>query len=292
VRVLVLGTGYVGWPLACELARLGHEVFGLRRGSDATQNSQAAGVRLLSGDVTDLESLRTLPRDWDWVVNTVSSSKGGPEEYREVYLNGNRNVIEWLRGQRVRKYVYTSSTSVYGQSDGGAVDEQSPTEPESATSRILVETEQLLLDAARKQNFPAVILRVAGIYGPGRGHLFQQFLKSEAAIPGNGERFINMVHLQDVVGAIIAALEKGTPGEIYNVMDDEPVSYLDFFKWLSERLRKPMPPLVEERNRKRGVTNKRVSNDKLKRELAYVLKFPNFGSGYESEIAALTARKT
>lgn len=290
MRALVLGTGYVGWPLACELARLGHEVWGLRRTPETTQQPQEGRVQLLSADVTDPNSLKALRRDWDWVVNTVSSGKGGPEEYRNVYLEGNRNIIEWLKGQAVGKYVYTSSTSVYGQSDGQIVDEQSATEPESATSRILVETEQLLLDAAR--NFPAVILRVAGIYGPGRGHLFQQFLKGEAAIPGNGKRFINMIHLQDVVGVIIAALQKGTPREVYNVADDEPVSYLDFFEWLSHRLAKPMPPFVEEQNRKRGVTNKRVSNEKLRRGLGYGLKFPNFRAGYESEIAALTARKT
>src|SRR6185503_7941366 len=138
-------------------------------------------------------------------------------------------------GQSIRKYVYTSSTSVYGQTDGSVVDENSATEPDSTTSKILVETERLLLNAAQTENFPAVILRVAGIYGPGRGHLFRQFLKGEATIPGRGDRMINMVHVQDVVGAIIAALAKGAPGQVYNVADNEPVSYLQFFEWICKQ---------------------------------------------------------
>jgi nucleoside-diphosphate-sugar epimerase len=208
-----------------------------------------------------------------------------------VYLEGNQNVITWLRGTSIRKYVYTSSTSVYGETDGAIVNENSVTEPESRTSQILIETEQLLQDAARKEGFPAIILRVAGIYGPGRGHLFQQFLRGEAVIPGKGDRMINMTHVQDVVGAIIAALEKGAPGTVYNVADNEPVSYLHFFEWLSKRLKRPMPGFAAETTRKRGTTNKRVSNEKLRCELGYTLKYPNFRTGYEAAIAALEARE-
>ena len=102
----------------------------------------------------------------------------------------------------------------------------------------------MLLDAARQKNFPAVILRVAGIYGPGRGHLFQQYLRNEAKIAGKGERFINMIHLDDVVGAIIAALKSGKAGDIYNAVDDEPVAQIHFFRWLSETLGKEMPPFA------------------------------------------------
>ncbi len=273
MRVLIVGVGYVGSRLGAELTRRAHEVFGLRRNAGTSE-----GFPILVGDITRRESLAHLPQHWDWVVNTASSSKGGAEEYRQVYLEGNRNLAETLENG---KCIYTSSTSVYGQTDGSLVNEQSPTEPTSETSRILVEAEQSLL-----RNFPAVILRVAGIYGPGRGHLFQQFLKGEAVIPGNGERMINMIHVDDVVGAIIAALEHGKPGEVYNAADDEPVSYVEFFQWLSRRLNRPMPPFGDEKQRKRGTTNKRVSNAKL-RALGYTFKYPNFRLGYEAEIAQL-----
>ena len=221
------------------------------------------------------------------MVNCVSSSKGGVEEYREVYLKGTRNLIEWLSTSPPKKFVYTSSTSVYGQTDGSAVKESSPTEPASETGRVLVETEKVLLEA---KHIPALILRVAGIYGPERGHLFLQYLKNEARIAGKGERIINMIHRDDLTGIIIAALKNGRPGEIYNAVDDEPVAQIHFFRWLSETLGKWMPPFAtEEENaaRKRGLTNKKVQNRKVKMELGYQPKHPNFRKGYTAEIQRL-----
>ena len=153
---------------------------------------------------------------------------------------------------------------------------------------MLVETEKLLLAAAPK--LPAVILRVAGIYGPDRGHLFLQYLKNEARIPGKGERFINMIHRDDLVGVIIAALKSGRSGEVYNAVDDEPVAQIHFFRWLSETLGKWMPPFATEADngeRKRGVTNKKVQNRRLKMELGYQFKYPNFRKGYTAEIQRL-----
>lgn len=290
MRVLIVGCGYVGLPLGAELARQGHEVFGLRRSHAAEAELRAAGLNPVIADITKPATLSKLPGPFDWVVNCVSSSRGGTEEYREVYLQGTRNLLEWLASAPPKKFVYTSSTSVYGQTDGAAVKESSPVEPAAETGRILVETEKVLLEAAGRKNFPAVILRVAGIYGPGRGHLFQQYLRNEAKIAGKGERFINMIHLDDVTGAIITALRSGKPGDIYNAVDDEPVAQIHFFRWLSETLGKDMPPFAtEEENsaRKRGLTNKKVQNRRLKMELGYRFKYPNFRAGYTAEIQRL-----
>lgn len=290
MRVLIVGCGYVGVALGAELARLGHSVFGLRRTTEGQEELQARGMHPLAGDITRPQDLARLPGPFDWVINTVSSGKGNVDEYREVYLNGTRNLIAWLAGTPVTKYVHTSSTSVYAQTDGSLVKEDAPTTPKSPTSQLLVETEQLLLDAARQQKFPAVILRAAGIYGPGRGHLFLQYLRDEARIAGKGERIINMIHRDDLVSVIIAALKNGRPGEIYNAVDDEPVAQIHFFRWLSETLGKWMPPfMTEEENsaRKRGLTSKKVSNRRMKMELGVQLKYPNFRQGYTAEITRL-----
>ncbi len=293
VRVLIVGCGYVGLPLGAELARQGHEVFGLRRSASTESALKAAGIRPLSGDITRAEELAALPRGYDWVVNCVAASGGGVEEYREVYLRGTRNLLEWLSSEPPEKCVYTSSTSVYGQNDGSLVEETSPSEAASETGKILVETERVLLQAARHRGFPAVILRLAGIYGPERGYWFRQFLKDEARIEGTGSRLLNMIHRDDAVGAIIAALEKGRPGEVYNVADDEPVTQRAFFQWLAEALGKALPPTVPEDPlavRRRGVSNKRISNRKLKTELGYQLKYPTFRQGYAAEVARVLQR--
>lgn len=290
VRVLIIGCGYVGLPLGAKLVRQGHEVFGLRRSAEASEELAAAGISPLAGDLTNPAVLAGLPGPFDWVVNLASSSRGGAEVYREVYLEGSRKIVDWLAASPPRKYVYTSSTSVYGQTDGAQVEEGDAAEPATDTGRVLVETENLLIDAARERSFPAVILRVAGIYGPGRGHLFLKYLKGEATMAADRERLINMIHLTDLAGAIVAALEKGRPGEIYNVADDEPVGQGAFFGWLAETLGRALPPVAAEeelKRRKRGVTNKRVSNRKLKTELGVTLQFPNFRAGYTAEIERL-----
>ncbi len=290
MRVLIIGCGYVGIPLAAELVRLGHEVFGVRRSADADDEMKAAGITPLVADISNRDQLEKLPRDFDWVVNTVSSTQGGAAEYEQVYLNGTRNLIDWIGANPPKKFVYTSSTSVYGQTDGSSVKESSLAEPQSETSKILVQTEKVLIEATQQKQFPAVILRVAGIYGPERGHLFLQYLRNEAKMSGQGERLINMIHRDDLVGAIIAALKSGRAGEIYNAVDDEPVAQIHFFRWLSETLGKYMPPFATEAEtaeRKRGLTQKKVSNRKLKMEMGYQFKYPTFRQGYTAEITRL-----
>jgi nucleoside-diphosphate-sugar epimerase len=279
MRVLIVGCGYVGIPLGAVLARSGHEIYGLRRSAPKADELKNAGINPLIADITKLEQLEALPGGYDWVVNCVSSSGGGASDYRAVYLEGMRYLLSWLSRSPPQKLIYTSSTGVYGQNDGSVVTEASPTEPEAETSRVLLETEKLLLQSPK---VPGIVLRLAGIYGPNRGYWFKQFLAGEATISGEGGRVLNMVHRDDVVGALIAAMERGEPGRIYNVVDDEPVTQPECFQWLAERTGKPIPPLSNESaaHRKRGASNKRVSNARLKRELNYCFQYPTFREGF------------
>ena len=292
MRVLIVGCGYVGLPLGKELVRQGHTVFGLRRSALAEAELQAAGITPLHADITQPATLARLPRDFDWVVNCTASGGGGADDYRKIYLEGNRNLIAWLAAAPPKKFVYTSSTSVYAQNDGSIVTEYDETAPDAPTSKVLVETEKYLLSAVAEQKFPAVILRVAGIYGPGRGHSFKAFLRGDARLEGDGARWLNMIHRDDLIGVIIAALRDANIGEVFNVADEEPVSQLKFYEWLAVELNKPMPPTVladTEVWRRRGVTNKRVSNAKLRAALGYEFKFPDFRAGYAPELARLAA---
>src|ERR1043166_181721 len=141
MRVLIVGCGYVGIQLGAELTRQGHEVFGLRRSDHANAELKAAAIVPLTADITNPAELRKIEGQFDWVVNTISSNKGGAEEYRQVYLQGMRNLLAWLASMPPQKFVYTSSTSVYGQTDGSWISETSPTEPGGETGPILLETE-------------------------------------------------------------------------------------------------------------------------------------------------------
>ena len=287
MRILIVGCGYLGTAAGALLVRSGHEVVGLRRTMDEREELLAAGIQPAWGDVTDPGSLDRLSGSFEAVVNTVSSSRGGAEVYREVYPEGTRTLLAWLRQHPVHRYVYTSSTSVYGQTDGSTVDEESSAEPGTETGAVLRATEELLLDAARG-GFPSVILRVAGIYGPGRGHLFRQFLEGEARLSGDGHRCMNMIHRDDAASAIVAALERGAGGRIYNCTDDESVTQREFLEWLSQKLTRPMPPMASEEaptRKKRGITHKRVSNLRLRTELGWRPDYPTFREGYAIDVA-------
>ena len=271
MKILIIGCGYVGLPLGQALARAGHEVHGVRR-TDFT----AEGITPHTIDITAPNAFDALPRDFDWVINTVSSARGDTETHRAVFVDGTKNLLDWLDDSSAR-VLFTSSTSVYPQTDGDWVDETSRAKPEGGTAQNLASAEELFLNAPQA----ATVLRVAGIYGPERGYLFRQFLKGEAVLTEGGARWMNMIHRDDVMSAILSAME--LPPSIYNVADDEPVTQRAFFDWLAMRLSKPMPPEGEAVSRKRVATSKRVRNAKLK-ETGWQLRFPAFRDGYESLI--------
>ena len=124
-----------------------------------------------------------------------------------------------------------------------------------------------------------MVVRSSGIYGPGRGVLLEKLRRGEAVIEGDGLRWINQIHRDDLAGAVAQLMEVGEPGAIYNASDDEPVTYLDYYRWCSEFLGVPMPPFGPVNlQRKRGLTNKRVSNAKL-RGTGWQPRFPSFREG-------------
>lgn len=286
MRILIVGCGYVGLELGREWVARGAFVAGVRRSIEGAGLLAEAGLATVVGDVTRLEEVMCWPGGWDVVVNAVSSSLGGAEVYRRVYGDGTRHLLEWMTRVGVGRYVHLGSTSVYGQTDGGWVDEDSSTEPKAETSRVLVETEQVLRRAHREAGFPAVMLRVAGIYGPGRGYQLQQLLRGEARIQGDGSRWVNMVHRDDVAAAVRAVGEApvaSVAGRVFNVMDDEPVSQGEFVTWLAHEYGQPVPPVAsDEENaaRKRGLTHKRVRNRRLRTETGWVPTFGTYREGY------------
>jgi nucleoside-diphosphate-sugar epimerase len=291
MRVLIAGCGYVGMALGRRLVSSGHEVFGIRRSPDQTGEMAQTGIIPVQADLSDKSTFQNLPRHCPWLVFCAASGGGDVAAYEQTYLQGISNLLEWLKSTAtpVSRFVYTSSTSVYGQMDGSWVDETAETAPVLETSRVLLAAEKLLLEADRKSEIPAVILRVAGIYGPGRGYWLKQFLDGAIAYNPSELRILNMIHREDVAGVIQCALEKGKPGEIYNASDDEPVELPQLQEWLSQHTGKKLSapesePSLAVAPRKRGVSNKKTSNRKLKTQLGYVFRFPSYREGMAEEL--------
>ncbi len=196
--------------------------------------------------------------------------------YRKVYLDGARNLLETFSGS---KLLFTSSTSVYAQRDGSWVTEESETKPMRETSRVLLETERLVLANS------GVVTRLAGIYGPGRSALLNKFLKGIAINDPENDRFINQVHRDDIASALLLLLSREAEGaQIYNVVDDQPILQSECYRWLAQRLNRPLPPIGRSmQERKRGDSNKRVSNAKL-RAPGWTPRYPTFAEGMEKSV--------
>lgn len=285
-RVLICGCGYVGQAVGTRLAAQGHAVFGLRRSTDANPALLAAGITPLTGDLANPAAVAALPGPFDWVINVVSSAHGGEAAYRSAYLESTRNLIREMAGVPCR-FVYTSSTSVYPQNEGEWLTEDSAANPTTTTGLILRQTEMELL-AAASQDFRPSVLRVAGIYGPERHQLLSRLLAGHRS-GGNAARWLNMVHRDDVAGAILCVLESAVGGEVFNVADNEPVQAGAFENWLADRLELDLDALRPEApgDGKRGVSNKRISNRRLRELLGWVPAHPTFRKGYESILATL-----
>src|SRR5262249_14968794 len=211
------------------------------------------------------------------VIHCVSSRGGDVETYCQIYLEGARHLLETFPKAKI---LFTSSTSVYAQRDGSWVTEESETKPLRETSRILLEVEKLILENG------GIVARLAGIYGPGRSALLTKFVNGTAIIAPSNDRFVNQVHRDDIASALFLLLnrEAVTPGQIYNVADDQPFLQSACYGWLAQRLNRPLPPIRKsERPRKRGDTNKRVSNAKLRR-LGWTSQYPTFSNAMEKSI--------
>lgn len=251
-RVLVAGCGYVGTVLARDLAAQGWEVVGITRSPETASALQGEPFGALACDLGDRAALARLGA-FDAVIHCASSSHGGPESYRQVYLEGMRNLCATLRPAR---FLFTGSTSVYAQRDGSLVTETSPTEPSRETGRLLLEAERAALEAG------GTVARLAGIYGPGRWAPLRKFLAGEAVIEGEGLRWINQIHRADAASAL-AFLLSAPPG-IYNVSDGTPVTQRELYAAFAAHFHRPLPPTgTPSLESKRGWTHKQVVNAKL-----------------------------
>src|SRR6058998_177860 len=234
-RVLIAGCVYIGQAAADLLHAAGWVVEGWTRSAESAASLSAKPYPVRGVDVSQLDRVAECARTFDAVVHCASSSGGDAEKYRRVYLYGARNLLETFRGS---KLLFTSSTSVYAQRDGTWVTEESETKPMRETSRILLEAERAVLTRG------GIVARLAGIYGPGRSALVSKFMAGTAVIDPENDRFVNQVHRDDIASALFFLLNgKTETAQIYNVVDDRPILQSECYRWLAQRLNRPLPPI-------------------------------------------------
>lgn len=282
-RALVLGYGFTGRAIGQELKDRGLHVTGVRR-TWPEEREQGDPDRRCRGDITEPRFLESLDDSYDLVVNAVSAGKrGDPERYRSVYLKGARNLVEWLRSDPPRLVLYTGSAGVFERTDGSWVRETDSPRPGSACGRVLLQTEEIYREAHRQGKLPASVLRLTGIYGPGRCRLVDRYREGSWQLPPpERDRYMNIVHRDDIARVVAELWDQQWRGEVLHVTDSEPVLSRVYARWLSKRLNRPMPPTRNfDSGRDRKRSHKRVSNERLIEEVGVELQYPNFREGLE-----------
>ena len=283
-HLLLIGHGYLGEEVARQALEADWRVTAVSRGEPGATSHPA--LREESADVSDSGSVSALESrigQVDFVIHCASSGRGGIEAYEAVYLEGCRNLIAAFPETGL---LFTSSSSVYGQTDGSVVTEESPAEPDRETGRLLRAAEEEVLRSG------GWVFRLSGIYGDHRSVILRKFLRGEATLEENGERFLNQIHRADAASAIMLAANGSLEPGIWNVSDARPLRQLDCFTELCRLYGRPLPPTApRDLNRKRGWTHKQVSSAKLQ-AAGWTPRFPSFLDAVESIAPTVDLRDT
>jgi nucleoside-diphosphate-sugar epimerase len=277
--LLVIGCGYLGRRVADRRRAAGERVFAATRSPHRADEFHRLGLEPVLCDVLDPDSLLALPSGAD-VVYCVGYDRTSGKTMRNVYVDGLENVLNALDAADHGRFVYVSSTGVYGQTGGEEVDETAATEPAGESGRIVLGAEDLLSE--RRPD--AMILRFAGIYGPNR-LIRAAALKAGEPFAGDPDQWLNLIHVEDGASAVIAAVERGRSGRVINVCDDLPTRRRDFYTKMAEVLGAPSPwfPPGVEGSATNGA-NRRIVNRRMHTELAVTLRYPSYREGLPASI--------
>ena len=279
--ITILGCGYLGSALAKQCISKGWTVSALTRNSAKAKDLRAMGVdKVIEAQIEDENWHDQLDSSQDFVVNCVGAASSDAQGYISSYIEGQDSVMKWLKQGSVKTFVFTSSTSVYPQSGKRFVDE--------TASCVGVSEKGGLLLAAEQKCFPPVssisrsfILRLSGLYGPGR-HLLMNKVKQGEDIDGNEDRILNLIHRDDAANAIISCLQadESNLGRIYNVSDGTHATRGQIVAWLAESLNLSTPSFKGDDEE--GTPNRKVSNNRILDDLSWSPEYSNYQLGYQS----------
>ena len=291
---LIVGCGYLGRRVAKAWMATGHKVTALTRSTTRAKDWTGEGIHPVIGDICEPTTLTTLPAV-ETVLFAVGYDRTSGRTQQAVYVDGLKNLLQVLAG-RTKRFIYISSSSVYGQSAGEWVDETSDCQPVQSGGECCLLAEQLVHSAfpTDPSAVSANVLRLSGIYGPGRLLSRVESLRAGEPLSGRGDAWLNLIHVDDAVRAVLACDERGQPGQTYLVSDDRPISRAEYYGRLAELANCPPPRFNPESlpSRGSGGLNKRCRNTRLREELRVDLQFPTINEGLPHSLAATAAAPT
>jgi nucleoside-diphosphate-sugar epimerase len=283
--VTILGCGYLGTALADHCISEGWSVSALTRNLETAKNLRGLGVsKVVEANLQDDDWHSQLDPNQDFVVNCVGASSPDNQGYISSYIEGQDSVMKWLDKGKVGSFVFTSSISVYPQTEKRFVDETASCSGVSEKGGLLLAAEQKCFPPVSSVN-RSFILRLAGLYGPDR-HLLIDKVKNNQEFQGNADRILNLIHRDDAVKAILNCLEadESNIGRIYNVSDGSHSTRGQIVTWLAEKLQVPVPTFKDDDDE--GAPNRKVSNNRILDELSWSPQFSNFQIGYDSILSS------
>ncbi|MGX9902121.1 SDR family oxidoreductase [Arthrobacter sp. SA17] len=283
MTVLMAGCGDLGTEAGLRFAAAGHRVVGWRRSPEKLPGE----IEGVAADLT-LAELPSVRADTSAVVIAVAADSSTEAAYRAAYVDGLGNVLDALKRDAVRPHrvLFVSSTAVYGDADGGWVDEDTTPVPGGFSGRIILEAEELLRGHFEGTGTDTVVLRLGGIYGPGRTRLIEQVRSGSAIIPAE-VRYTNRIHRDDAAAAIVhLCTMEATPHPAYLGVDNHPADMGEVLRFLAGELGLPHPPTTpREPEGSAGQParggNKRCSNKRLL-GTGFEFSFPSYREGYRA----------
>lgn len=272
--LLSFGHGYSARALGRRLD--GWRIIGTTRSPEKAAELARLGVEARIWPGEDLQDALDAATH---VLLSIAPDEAGDPVYRALGPRIARAAphLEWVG--------YLSTTGVYGDHQGGWVDEETPLAPTTRRGRLRVMAERQWQDLAARAGLPLHIFRLAGIYGPGRGP-FEKVRKGTARRIIRPNQYFSRIHVDDIANVLAASIARPRPGAIYNVADDEPSPPEDVLTHAAHLLGLPPPPEVpfdeaemSPMARSFYAESKRVSNDRIKDELGVRLRYPDYRAG-------------
>ena len=281
--LLSFGHGYSARALAARLLPAGWTVIGTTRSADKAAAIRESGAEALVWPGED--PLPALDRASHVLVSAGPDAEGDP------VLTRLSDALA-ARAERLAWVGYLSTTGVYGDRQGGWVDENSECRPATERGRRRLAAETAWMELHRAHGVPVHIFRLAGIYGPGRGPFAKVREGTARRIVKEGQVF-SRIHVEDIAGVLAASIAQPRPGAVYNVCDDDPAPPEDVIAEAARLLGRPVPPAVPFEEAEMTpmaasfyAESKRVSNARIKRELGVRLAHPTYREGLAALLAA------
>lgn len=278
MKVLVVGsTGVLGRNVIPRLIKHGHDVRAVIRNQTRERAFREIGVEPVLGDIFDKASLQKAAQGCDVAIHIATAiPKNGSQNWSvndRVRREGTRNLLEVAVENRVKRYIQQSITLLYGENGQTIVDESAAIHSTSITQSA-VDMEYLV----RSSTLDWCILRGGLFYGLGTGledGWRESARQEKLMIPGDGSDLISLVHIVDMAQTVVSAVENPPSNSVYNIVDDQPVSYKQLFNYVAAQLNTPAP----QTGGPKFLPSLGCNNVKAKRELGWQPSYPSYLSG-------------